>query len=312
MQRMGEGEYVIAGREVKVGFCRQAYLVVHDGPLRQPFTDYLENKESTAIYHQQGLKKSTLNNVPKDSRISFGDDANMYSRLDAMKVAKEQALFREKAAGYVSEGQMVPADLRQEYEKKIDVKLGKRRWSAKPTPQTPETAAPAWWPGTTNNPASMAPLSARPKSHVPAPMMPVASQVTVGQNLFGQVPDLFGQVGSNRMQVGDEVEIWSNSHNRWSPGIIDAVDGDQVSVKYASPGGAAMIKQMGRCHAHLRRPTGLSSTQTAPKQVLTAAPVPATMAMPMPVMPVYSPAGVKVQSMGLQQRTLVAGHLCGA
>merc|ERR1719201_1015326 len=99
-----------------------------------------------------------------------------------MKVAKEQALFREKAAGYVSEGQIVPADLREKYEKTIDKKLGKRRWSAMPSPQTPETAAPAWWPGTSGNPASMAPLSARPKSHVPAPMMHQSMPNQVGQN----------------------------------------------------------------------------------------------------------------------------------
>merc|ERR1719281_16494 len=122
--RQGDGDYLIDGREVKVGFCREGFLVVHDGPLRQPFTDYVEKKEGTAVYHSHGLKQSTLNAVPKETRISFGDEGNRYSRLDAMKVAKEQAAFREKAANYVSEGRSVPAELMQKYEKTIDVKLG--------------------------------------------------------------------------------------------------------------------------------------------------------------------------------------------
>ena len=43
---LGDGEYTIDGRDVKVGFCREGFLVVHDGPLRQPFTDYVEKKDT--------------------------------------------------------------------------------------------------------------------------------------------------------------------------------------------------------------------------------------------------------------------------
>merc|ERR1719498_916927 len=73
IKRIGDGRYLIDGRPVKVGFCRQGFLVVHDGPLRQPFTDYVGKQEATAVYHGQGLKNSTLNNLPKENRLSFGD-----------------------------------------------------------------------------------------------------------------------------------------------------------------------------------------------------------------------------------------------
>lgn len=206
--QQGQGEYIIDHREVKVGFCRQGFLVVHDGPLRQPFVDYVKKKEGTAVYHSSGLRNSALTSVPKDSRISFGDEGNRYSRLDAMKVAKEQALFREKAANYVSEGRSVPAELMQKYEKTIDVKLGNNRLRApKAAKATPEQLAPAWWPGKVATPMS----ARRTQSHAPpvaanaAPMpvtpshMPPMAQQPNGQatpNIFGQMPNLLGAVAS--------------------------------------------------------------------------------------------------------------------
>merc|ERR1719453_1725927 len=57
-----------------------------------------------------------------------------------MKVAKEQAVVREKAALCVNSGEAVPYDLRQAYEQSMDSKLGKsrlayeeskKRWSKK-------------------------------------------------------------------------------------------------------------------------------------------------------------------------------------
>jgi len=207
----GEGEYTIDGRPVKVGFCGGGFLVVHDGPLRQPFTDYVEKTEQNQQYHSAGLKNSTLASVPKETRISFGDEGNRYSRLDAMKVAKEQAIFREKAATYLNEGQSLPVDLREKYEKSIDIKLGTaRRWA--PTPQVQMQAqehAPAnWWQGAPGGPsapgalpANAAPLSARPM-HVPtvAPAVIAGSACQNKANIFGQVPDLFQMANSVRTQ----------------------------------------------------------------------------------------------------------------
>jgi len=235
IQRTGDGEYRIEGRDVKVGFCRQGYLVAHDGPLRQPFVDYVEKKEDTAIYHNGGLKKSTLNQLDKEARLSFGDEENRYSRLDAMKIAKEQALFREKAATYQAEGQMVPLDLKEKYEKAIDIKLGKRQWR-----QQPRTTqhAPSWWPGATQpsntaspspaatpvaspaavptpqqqhslhqprpQPASAAPMAQQVVATAPAQVLgagplPSMPQATKPQSLFGPMPDLFA-IAASRAQ----------------------------------------------------------------------------------------------------------------
>lgn len=215
VQRVGDGEYLIDGRQVKVGFCRQGFLVVHDGPLRQPFVDYVEKQESTAIYINAGLKNSTLCSVPKESRVSFGDESNRYCRLDAMKIAKEQAIFREQAAGYAKEGQEVPSELRDKYEKTIDIKLGKRRMRAQPEsqpPQQPEPipTGPAWWPGA---PATATTAPAPPPQPQQPPAQPLQPQQPQGPlqpmpavgpppkqaNLFGQVPDLF-QIAAARQQ----------------------------------------------------------------------------------------------------------------
>lgn len=208
IQQQGEGVYTIDGRVVKVGYCRSGFLVVHDGPLRQPFTDYIEKKDCNQQYHHEGLKNSTLCSVPKNTRISFGDEEKRYSRLDAMKVAKEQANFREKAATYLAEGQAVPLDLREKYEKTIDIKLGKR-----PNRQSPpsgyaqaDTAPPAWSPTATAGlpvasivqPMSTAPLTARQVPCVPMAVPTAMAAVSQNKaNLFGQVPDLL-QIASAR------------------------------------------------------------------------------------------------------------------
>jgi hypothetical protein len=52
--------------------------------------------------------------------------------------------------------------------------------------------------------------------------------------------------------MGDEVEVWSNSHKRWAQGSIQSVEDGKVSVKYASPDGQPMVKQMPEGHEHLR------------------------------------------------------------
>lgn len=56
-----------------------------------------------------------------------------------MKVAKEQALVRERAADYVKRGREVPGDLMNKYEKILDIKLGgaKRRQMQSRRPPSP-------------------------------------------------------------------------------------------------------------------------------------------------------------------------------
>lgn len=188
VQRQGEGHYIIDGRQVKVGFCRQGFLVVHDGPLRQPLSDYLAKKETNAVYHQQGMKTSTLNQQPKEMRMSFGDEGNRYSRLDAMKVAKEQALYREKAAKSVSEGVYNPAELKAKYEKSIDVKLGTRRWrGSKADPAAAAMAAPAWWASATGQGQAQQQQQQKASSDAPPPLAPAPAAAPAQAARIGAV-----------------------------------------------------------------------------------------------------------------------------
>jgi hypothetical protein len=144
IQRKAEGVYTIHGRDVKVAFGAQTSLVVQDGPLIQPFVDYLEGKEASAVYHKAGLTESCLNQVPKDARLSYDDDDGTYfSRVESMAIAKEQALFREMAANYVKQGRTVPSTLKTDCEKTIEKKLG--RAPRKTQSLVVEPVAPAWW-----------------------------------------------------------------------------------------------------------------------------------------------------------------------
>jgi len=191
IRQLGEGEYLIDGRECKVGFCRQGFLVVHDGPLRQPFTDYVQKSDTNVVYHQQGLKASNINNLDEAKRISFGDEGYGYTRLDAMKVAKEQAAFRQKAANCVVEGQSVPGDLKEKYQKAIDTKLGRRR--CRPNAGGAESASPAWWPGASSPQAAAAqPSHAPPQPQQNAPVACVAPAshmpAMVGQTTMQAAP----------------------------------------------------------------------------------------------------------------------------
>lgn len=150
IRRRTVGSYDMDGREVQIEWQYatepggKGFLVVVDGPLRQPFSDYMKNTEENATYDGQDLNTSNLHMIARDRRISFNDTHKVYNRLEAMKVAKEQALVREKAAGYVKDGRDVPADeLMTKYKKTIQVKLGLCRPkgvrpSAEEAPPSPE------------------------------------------------------------------------------------------------------------------------------------------------------------------------------
>lgn len=136
--RKRPGAYELDGREIKVEWQYatepggQGFLVAVDGPLRQPFADYMEMTEANAEYDKTGIRSaSALHAIPKDKRMSFHDQHKMYSRLEAMKVAKEQALVREKHADYLKDGKDAPVDLMHKYKKNIQQKLdpGGRRSS---------------------------------------------------------------------------------------------------------------------------------------------------------------------------------------
>jgi len=134
--RLEQGVYEIDGHQVEMEWQYNAvpgqpgHLVVVDGPLRQPFADYLVMNEANAEYDTQPIEKtSSLHHVPKERRMTFDDTHKKYTRLEAMKVAKEQATLREKAADYTRDGKQVPDELVRKYNKALRQKL--RRGGAK-------------------------------------------------------------------------------------------------------------------------------------------------------------------------------------
>lgn len=107
MVKAHPGIYEIDGREVAI----DQNLNVLDGPMRQPLSDYLTATEANVEYESDVKMTSALHHIPRERRITFDDRENPYrhqkmSRLQAMKIAKEQASIREKAA----EMQLRPAD----------------------------------------------------------------------------------------------------------------------------------------------------------------------------------------------------------
>jgi hypothetical protein len=132
--RISAGRYAVYGREVTMEMTvssNKRKLWVKDGPLKQPLDDYLDNKDATAEYNGSVFQtRKALEKIPQDCKMTFHDTGAGYTRIEAMKVAKEQALVREKAAS----GQAPAGDLRSKYDKTIDAKLGKSRNSLA-TPQ---------------------------------------------------------------------------------------------------------------------------------------------------------------------------------
>lgn len=130
LRRLSAGCYDLDGHEVDIDWQhhpevgRPGHLVVVDGPLRQPFADYLAMSEANAEYDTHTIAKtSALHHVPRERRMTFDDTDNKYTRLEAMKVAKEQANIREKAADYTKEGRQVPVELVKKYNKSLEQKL---------------------------------------------------------------------------------------------------------------------------------------------------------------------------------------------
>eukprot|EP00397_Hematodinium_sp_SG-2012_P048997 GEMP01056345.1.p1 GENE.GEMP01056345.1~~GEMP01056345.1.p1 ORF type:complete len:223 (+),score=59.96 GEMP01056345.1:713-1381(+) len=65
--------------------------------MTQPFRDYLQGKEESAMYDL--AQNGAIGAIPKSERLSFGDEQyQSYTRLEAMRVAKEQAKLRESSA----------------------------------------------------------------------------------------------------------------------------------------------------------------------------------------------------------------------
>lgn len=132
--RISRGVYDIDGKQVDVEWQHHpivgmpGHLVVVDGPLRQPLADYIAMSEANAEYDTFAVAKtSALHHVPKERRMTFDDSEGNYTRLEAMKVAKEQASIREQAADYAREGLQAPDDLVKKYNKNLRNKLGRNK-----------------------------------------------------------------------------------------------------------------------------------------------------------------------------------------
>jgi len=168
--RTRPGVYNFDGREISVEWQysdeadQPGYLIAVDGPLRQPFADYMEDNENGVTYDDKRLGKSALSQVPKGKRLSFGDSNKAYSRLEAMKVAKEQALIREKACEYACAGMAVPQhELMAKYNKTISQKLGGRQRPTGPQPEKQQMSqAPAEAPVASPPPAASPPPQTSP------------------------------------------------------------------------------------------------------------------------------------------------------
>jgi len=125
-------------KEIKVEWFwkgHEGQLQVTDGALVKPFADYFFKKDTnsptkyapTSQYNGSIFKaKNNLQTIPKECRVTFNDAGFDYSRIDAMKVAKEQALLREDVAKMMTQDRQVPHLQRIEsrYEKQMDLKLG--------------------------------------------------------------------------------------------------------------------------------------------------------------------------------------------
>lgn len=132
--RVSRGVYEIDGHQVDVEWQHHpivgmpGHLVVVDGPMRQPFADYISMSEANCEYDTLAVAKtSALHHVPKERRMTFDDTEDRYTRLEAMKVAKEQANIREQAADFAREGLGVPDDLVKKYTKNLRTKLGRNK-----------------------------------------------------------------------------------------------------------------------------------------------------------------------------------------
>eukprot|EP00929_Paragymnodinium_shiwhaense_P026627 TRINITY_DN157_c1_g1_i1.p1 TRINITY_DN157_c1_g1~~TRINITY_DN157_c1_g1_i1.p1 ORF type:complete len:574 (+),score=112.31 TRINITY_DN157_c1_g1_i1:171-1892(+) len=194
--RRGPGQYVINGRDVHVEWQPamvpggRGHLVAIDPPLRQPFSDYMTHSETGAEYDDKGINSLPLHAVPKEKRMTFRDQGNIYSRLDAMKVAKAQAQFRERAADMVTQGQqMNPDDLMQKYEKTLEAKLGgQKRGRQRPQPQPAGGAPVPTGPGMPLPITAPGAVMAVPAGHVaPGSYMPAVGPSVVAAPPMVQV-----------------------------------------------------------------------------------------------------------------------------
>lgn len=190
------GVYEFDGRELRLELSERG-LVVWDGPLRQPLADYMECSERNAEYDVQGIGVDTnLHSIPREKRMSFNDTHKVYSRLEAMKVAKEQAQMREKAAEFIKDGREIPKDMWNLYKANIGRKLdapmlpGQRRKDREPDVASESTPAPLAFP----KPKAVQGAMASPPTATGPQMMPFSQWPPPAPCAPGQPPPTWSAV----------------------------------------------------------------------------------------------------------------------
>merc|ERR1719482_1800026 len=104
------GTYIIAGRALEVYLLpaedeeEEPVLMIRDGPLRQPFLDYVFDTGRNEEF-EEVVSSNALHAVPDRMRLPVQDLEPTNDRLVAMRRAKEEAKKREDhAAGLVRNG----------------------------------------------------------------------------------------------------------------------------------------------------------------------------------------------------------------
>eukprot|EP01067_Filipodium_phascolosomae_P006245 Filipodium_phascolosomae@DN4507_c0_g1_i1.p1 len=107
-KRLRLGDYMLNSRRVKVHLkpwppdYLEPILVIQDGPLKQPFVEYMNGSSQGEVY-EEVEPACAVQHVPHNSRLTFKipKEHRPPDRLAAMQVATKEADMREEAALHV-------------------------------------------------------------------------------------------------------------------------------------------------------------------------------------------------------------------
>eukprot|EP00916_Digyalum_oweni_P013304 GHVL01021818.1.p1 GENE.GHVL01021818.1~~GHVL01021818.1.p1 ORF type:complete len:295 (+),score=31.65 GHVL01021818.1:124-1008(+) len=110
ISKVGERKYRINERVIDICLAHNNRMMIVDGPLQQPFADYMLGTGQNEVWNSQeqlcgkaAPKTAAISQVPVDHRMTFGDVGNpcgdeVGQRLKAMKDAHKQSKVRIKDA----------------------------------------------------------------------------------------------------------------------------------------------------------------------------------------------------------------------
>eukprot|EP01066_Platyproteum_vivax_P008098 Platyproteum_vivax@DN3327_c0_g1_i1.p1 len=99
--RQSKGQYTICNREVRVtlGYefkCSKPLVSVTDGPLRQPFLQYMRSSDKEMEFEPVAVSNKVFD-IPTHQRLSWKANATL-DRIQAMKLATKEAKARDDLA----------------------------------------------------------------------------------------------------------------------------------------------------------------------------------------------------------------------